>query len=61
MNGWTSEVQLGADGLYYHRTHKSHIIPDDFRDSKCELATAQMFADDRVPGHRCECPGWEER
>ena len=48
------------DGLYHHRTHESHMIPDDFRDSKRELATAQMFADDRVPRHPCECPRWAE-
>jgi hypothetical protein len=57
--GWTAEVAL-RDGLYYHRTHESHVIPDEFTESKRELATAQMFADDRVPRHVCKCPGWEE-
>jgi hypothetical protein len=61
INGWTAEVSLHEDGLYYHRTHESHRIPDDFKESKTELATAQMFADDRVPRHRCTCPAWEER
>jgi hypothetical protein len=59
VNGWTAEVAL-RDGLYYHRTHESHIIPGDFKESKIELASAQTFADDRVPSHPCKCPGWEE-
>jgi hypothetical protein len=61
INGWTAAVSLRQDGLYYHRTHESHIIPADFKEAKTELATAQTFADDRVPRHTCACPDWEER
>jgi hypothetical protein len=59
INGWTAAVSL-RDGLFHHRTHESHLIPNDFKESKSELATAQMFADDRVPRHHCSCPLWEE-
>ena len=37
------------DGLYYHRTHESHLIPDDFKEAKTELATAQSS---RMTGFR---------
>jgi hypothetical protein len=52
INGWTAEVSLGDDGHHRHRTHVSHMIPDDFKESTSELETAQMFADNRVPRPR---------
>jgi hypothetical protein len=56
INGWTAAVSLRQDGLYYHRTHESHIIPADFKEAKTELATAQTFADDRFRVTRANVP-----
>jgi hypothetical protein len=61
-NGWIATVEATIDSFYNSAAHQIGGPSAQWvRRNVVDLTFAQRLADEQVPPHDCDCPGWVRR